>query len=515
MEFFGNIIKGIMIGIANIIPGVSGGTMAVSLGIYDRLIGSISGLFREFKKSILFLIPIIIGAGIGIVGFTYAIEYLLDKHTFVTCMAFVGLILGGLPAIFSSMRAKVSSGGVGVFGILAFVIAFAISGGMPLLKESKDALTVIAVTPGNMVILFILGIVASATMVIPGVSGSMMLMIFGYYYAIINTIKTFLDNLRAFDLAGMKEGILLLAPFGIGVVLGIFLIAKLITFLFEKYGVQTFCAILGLVISSPIAIFINTGLVSKLDVAQAKSVYFSTKASVPQLESGISQYINSLAILLGTYPQEIRPTLERIGKLPDYMEPVGVGLPADLLLRRPDVRQAERLVNAQAALLGASKSDWLPQVFLKGSVGYAARDLKDLTRRKSMTFEIAPTLSWTLFSGTKLVNATKQARAQLDEAVHNFNETVLTAVQETDNAMNNYRNSIKQIVALREVRNQGQETLKLSLELYKQGLSPFQNVLDALRSLLTYENQLTQAEGSSLLYLVSLYQALGGGYKEN
>jgi len=112
MEFFGNIIKGIMIGIANIIPGVSGGTMAVSLGIYDRLIGSISGLFREFKKSILFLIPIIIGAGIGIVGFTYAIEYLLDKHTFVTCMAFVGLILGGLPAIFSSMRAKVSSGGV-------------------------------------------------------------------------------------------------------------------------------------------------------------------------------------------------------------------------------------------------------------------------------------------------------------------------------------------------------------------------------------------------------------------
>ena len=264
MEFFGNIIKGVMIGIANIIPGVSGGTMAVSLGIYDRLIGAVSGLFKEFKKSIAFLIPIIIGCGIGIVGFTYAIEYLLDKHTFVTCMAFVGLILGGLPAIISSMKSKMTSGGIGVFGILAFVIAFVISGGMPLLKESKDALTMIAVTPVNMVILFILGVVASATMVIPGVSGSMMLMIFGYYYAIINTIKTFLDNLRAFDLMGMKDGILLLAPFGIGVILGIFLIAKLITFLFEKYGVQTFCAILGLVISSPIAIFINTGLVSKL-----------------------------------------------------------------------------------------------------------------------------------------------------------------------------------------------------------------------------------------------------------
>lgn len=258
----------------------------------------------------------------------------------------------------------------------------------------------------------------------------------------------------------------------------------------------------------------NTGLVSKLDVAQAKSVYFSTKASIPQLEAEVSQYINALAILLGTYPQMLRPALQKSGKLPDYMEPVGVGIPADLLLRRPDVRQAERQVNAQAALLGASKSDWLPQVFLKGSVGYAARDMKDFTRRRSMTFEIAPTLSWTLFSGTKLLNATRQARAALDEAVHNFNQTVLTAVQETDNAMNNYRNSIKQIVALREVRNQGQETLKLSLELYKQGLSPFQNVLDALRSLLTYENQLTQAEGNSLLYLVSLYQALGGGYAQ-
>lgn len=256
----------------------------------------------------------------------------------------------------------------------------------------------------------------------------------------------------------------------------------------------------------------RTGLVSKLDVAQAKSVYYSTKASIPQLESGINQYINTLAILLGTYPQDIRPALQQIGKLPDYMEPVGIGIPADLLLRRPDIRQAERQVSAQAALLGASKSDWLPQVFLKGSVGYSSHDLKDLTKRHSMTFEIAPSLTWTLFSGTKLVNATRLARAQLDETINQFNQTVLTAVQETDNAMNSYRNSIKQIVALREVCNQGEETLKLSLDLYKQGLSPFQNVLDALRSLLTYENQLTEAQGNSLQDLISLYKALGGGY---
>lgn len=259
----------------------------------------------------------------------------------------------------------------------------------------------------------------------------------------------------------------------------------------------------------------NTGLVSKLDVAQAKSVFFSTKASIPQIESGINQYITTLAILLGTYPQEIRPTLESPGILPDYMEPIGVGLPADLLLRRPDIRSAERSVNAQAALVGASKSDWLPQIFLKGSLGYAAKDLKDLPHHKSMTYEIAPALSWTLFKGTQLVNATKLAKAQLDEAINQFNQTVLTAVQETDNAMNAYRNSIKQIVALREVRNQGQETLTLSLELYKQGLTPFQNVLDAQRSLLSYENQLVQARGYSLLQLIAMYQALGGGWSGN
>ena len=263
------------------------------------------------------------------------------------------------------------------------------------------------------------------------------------------------------------------------------------------------------------AVRYNTGLVSKLDVAQAKSVFFSTKASIPQIESGINQYITTLAILLGTYPQEVRPALTAPGTLPDYMEPIGVGLPADLLLRRPDIRSAERSVNAQAALVGASKSDWLPQVFLKGSVGYAAKDLKDLTHHKSMTYEIAPALSWTLFKGTQLVNATKLAKAQLDEAINQFNQTVLTAVQETDNAMNAYRNSIKQIVALREVRNQGQETLTLSLELYKQGLTPFQNVLDAQRSLLSYENQLVQARGYSLLQLIAMYQALGGGWSGN
>lgn len=267
MDFVINIIKGMMIGIANVIPGVSGGTMAVSLGIYDRLIGCISGITKHVRDSIAFLFPILIGCLLGIGCFTYAIEYLLDKHTFVTCMAFVGLILGGLPMILKAMREKMrlSSGrGIGIIGILAFVIAFAVSAGLPLLKAGDEALTTIPVTGLNMAILFALGIVASATMVIPGVSGSMMLMIFGYYYGIINTITGFLDALREMDMMALKDGMLLLAPFGIGVLLGIILVAKLISFLFDRFGVQTYCAILGLVAASPFAIFYNTGLFGML-----------------------------------------------------------------------------------------------------------------------------------------------------------------------------------------------------------------------------------------------------------
>lgn len=256
----------------------------------------------------------------------------------------------------------------------------------------------------------------------------------------------------------------------------------------------------------------ETGLVSKLDVAQAQSVYYETKASVPMLEAGIIEYTNMLGILMGLYPSDVRPLLETSRPLPEYIEPVGIGLPANLLLRRPDIRSAQRQINAQAASLGASKSDWWPKVFVNGSIGFAAHDMNKLMNHNSLAYEIAPAISWNLFQGTKLIQATRLARAQLDETIRQFNQTVLTSVQEVDNAMSAYKNSIKQIVALREVVNQGRQTLDLSLELYKQGLTPFQNVLDAQRSLLAYENNLTQAKGSSLLNLIQLYQALGGGW---
>lgn len=266
MTFIMDTIKGIFIGIANIIPGVSGGTMAVSLGIYDKLIASVSNLLKNWKKSLMTLLPIIAGCGIGIVGFTYVIEYLLNHHTFVTCMTFIGLILGGIPVLVKSLRIKLrkSSSKIGISSILAFVLLFAIAVCLPLLKSEEEVLKTLTVTPGSMAIMFFIGIIASATMVVPGVSGSLVLMILGYYYGIIDAVKNFLEALRTFDMPALANGFLILFPFGIGVLLGIFLIAKLITFLFEKYGVQTYCAILGLIAASPFAIFYNTGLFTQL-----------------------------------------------------------------------------------------------------------------------------------------------------------------------------------------------------------------------------------------------------------
>lgn len=266
MTFIMDMIKGVFIGIANIIPGVSGGTMALSMGIYDKLIGAVSGFVKNWKRSIITLLPILVGCGIGIVGFTYAIEYLLSEHTFVTCMTFVGLILGGIPVLLRQLKEKLreQGGSIGISGVLSFLILFAFAVVLPLMGSDEEVLKTLTATPGLMVIMFLIGIVASATMVIPGVSGSLVLMILGYYYGIIQSIKGFLDALKVMDIPALTNGFLVLCPFGIGVLLGIFLIAKLITFLFERYGVQTYCAILGLILSSPFAIFYNTGLFSQL-----------------------------------------------------------------------------------------------------------------------------------------------------------------------------------------------------------------------------------------------------------
>ena len=167
------ILKGVVIGVANIIPGVSGGTMAVSMGIYDKMIHAATHLLSEFKKSMKILIPIVIGAAIGIVALARIIEIMFEKIPFQTNLLFIGLIVGGLPAIARKVKGK----SIRLGHLLSFLIFFVVVAGLAVLGEQEGAAADLSFSLLNMVKLFGVGIVASATMVIPGVSGSMMLML--------------------------------------------------------------------------------------------------------------------------------------------------------------------------------------------------------------------------------------------------------------------------------------------------------------------------------------------------
>lgn len=245
-----SILKGMVIGIANIIPGVSGGTMMVSMGIYDKLIHCVTHLFSEFKKSLAFLLPIALGMGIAIVGSSFGLEYLFATFPIQTNLLFIGLILGGLPAIWKNVKGnKIKHG-----HILAGVLFFALVVGMAIMGESEGNAADLSFGLVNVLKLFGVGVVAAATMVIPGVSGSMMLLLMGYYNPIINSINDFLRSLAARDMDGILKGFGILVPFGIGVVVGIFVIAKLIEIIFEKCPLYAYWAIIGLIVASPIAI---------------------------------------------------------------------------------------------------------------------------------------------------------------------------------------------------------------------------------------------------------------------
>lgn len=245
-----SILKGMVIGIANIIPGVSGGTMAVSMGIYDKLIYSVTHLFSDFKKSLKFILPIGIGMILGIIGLSFLIELLFDHFPIQTNLFFIGLILGGLPAIF----AKVKSQPIRLPHVLSFLVFFGIVVGMAAIGEVDKAAGILNFNLVNCIILFFIGIVAAATMVIPGVSGSMVLMLLGYYNSIIETINNLIRSLVDFNMSGIIQGVLILVPFGIGVVVGIFAIAKLIEIIFAKFPYLAYWAIIGLIIASPFAI---------------------------------------------------------------------------------------------------------------------------------------------------------------------------------------------------------------------------------------------------------------------
>lgn len=249
-----NIVRGMIIGLANIIPGVSGGTMMVAMGIYDQLIHSITHLVKEFKKSFRFLLPIFIGVAVAIVVLAKIFDYLLVHAPIATNFGFCGLILGSIPPIVHNVKHKGFNLSYGV----GFALFFAIVVLGALFSNASGPDAKLTISFGGLSMLFIVGVIAAATMVIPGVSGSMMLMLMGYYHPVISLVSTAVDSLIHFNFPELLNCIILGLPFGIGVIVGIYAIAKLIEWVLNHYKLHTYWAILGLIVASPIAILIQT-----------------------------------------------------------------------------------------------------------------------------------------------------------------------------------------------------------------------------------------------------------------
>lgn len=248
-----DIIKGIFIGIANIIPGVSGGTLAVSMGVYSKIIDSVNNIRKDFKNSVKTLLPYGIGILIGIAVLSFVINFLFENYEMATISCFIGLVLGGVPLILN----KVKDEKVKYTHIISFVLMLAVIIVPTLIAIDTPAIEQIDINFVNIIILIILGGISAGAMVVPGVSGSMILMMLGYYNLILNTISGTIKALMSFDFATFLSGASILIPFAIGILSGVIIISKIISKLLRRYPNATYWGILGLIVASPFSIIIK------------------------------------------------------------------------------------------------------------------------------------------------------------------------------------------------------------------------------------------------------------------
>lgn len=243
MDFLSRLLKGLIVGVANIIPGVSGGTMAVVIGIYDKLIGAVSDLRKDFKNSVIYLFPIGVGALLGIVLFSHLIEFLLRDFTMPTNIFFLGLILGSIPMIFKRATQKRFE----KVSILPFLVCFAVMMLMTFFQNVSDegSALITTLTAGTAIRLVLSATVAAACMIMPGISGSMVMVLLGVYTSVLTAISSM--------------NIPVLIPVAIGVLAGILLGAKVINLCLRHYEQQTYFAILGLIAGSILPICLNAG----------------------------------------------------------------------------------------------------------------------------------------------------------------------------------------------------------------------------------------------------------------
>lgn len=238
-------LKGGAIGLAMIIPGVSGGTLAVLLGVYDKIIGSISNLFKDFKASFLFLLPILIGAVVAFAALYYPLKFALQYAPFPTIMLFAGFMLGSCPDMILGARKD----GFKKFDIASVLIPLAVVVGICFIPNMGNVDLSSAMPWHGYLVLIAMGVLASCALVVPGISGSMLLLIFGYYEPILGMIS----GLRT----DFGHSLLVLAIFALGVIVGFFTIAKLMKLLLNKFHRSTMWAIVGFVIGSIPAVIIT------------------------------------------------------------------------------------------------------------------------------------------------------------------------------------------------------------------------------------------------------------------
>ncbi|MGD1987548.1 MAG: efflux transporter outer membrane subunit [Desulfobacterales bacterium] len=268
----------------------------------------------------------------------------------------------------------------------------------------------------------------------------------------------------------------------------------------------------------------DAGAVTELDVFQSRALLRSTEATIPGLETDIRQAKNALAILLGKLPGKIDAMLAEPRGIPQIPAEVAVGIPAELLRRRPDIRLAERQLAAQSAQIGVAKADLFPRFSLFGSIGYTTAGstsppqsrnagLGDLFEGRSLGYSAGPSFSWDLFNYGRITNSIRVEDARFQELAVDYENTVLEAVQEVEDAMTAFLRSRDEIRFLADAVAAYKSSVALSTRQYKEGDVDFQRVLDAQQNLVQQQDNLVTTNGDVGLNLISLYKALGGGWE--
>jgi NodT family efflux transporter outer membrane factor (OMF) lipoprotein len=260
------------------------------------------------------------------------------------------------------------------------------------------------------------------------------------------------------------------------------------------------------------------GTATKRDVYQAEDVLGATQASIPQLTIQLVQAQNALSILLGEPPGELDNALAGYTAIPTTEANLAVGMPADLLRRRPDVRAAELLAAAQCAQIGFAKADLLPTLALTGNIGVFSSNigqasLGDVFSKSSLAFTAGPSVQWNILNYGQITNNVRVQDAKFQEAILNYQNTVLSAQQEVENGIVSFVQSRQEAVFLKESVTAATGAYNIAMIQYRQGIADFTTVLTAEQNLLQAQNNLALATGSVALGLISTYRAVGGGWE--